>query len=103
MRLFGGVPANPGLDGPACWTLVSGDFAWGSTDGDRHQSNAQPHFPDGPNAGTFFPGTPTNGEPNVGVLKSSPFTIAAEQLCWQASGFGSSFRLRASSRPGPPA
>ena len=36
-------------------------------------------------------GAPGGGEPRVGVLKSSPFVITSGQLCWQASGFGSSF------------
>eukprot|EP01052_Picozoa_sp_SAG31_P001319 SAG31_NODE_45_length_31062_cov_17.179957_4_plen_747_part_00 len=87
-----GVPANPDFSrGRECWELDSGEFTWGSHDEGNYQSNAQPHFPDGPNAGTFFPGVASNGEPLTGVLKSSVFTVLSARLCWDASGFGSSY------------
>ena len=70
--------------------MISGQFTWGSRDEEQHQSNAQPHFPAGANAGTFFPQHP-DGETRVGVLKSSAFTVTTGQLCWIASGFGSSY------------
>ena len=88
---FTGWPElRPEFTGPACWELVSGHFTWGGADEAEHQSNAQPHFPAGANAGTFFPASPGGGEALVGVLKSSSFRIVSTQLCWTGSGFGSS-------------
>ena len=73
---------------------MSGQFTWGTTDDAQHQSNSQPRFLAGANAGTFFPGSGGsggNGEPLVGVLRSSAFRIVSMQLCWRVSGFGSSY------------